>query len=40
MKEDPALKKSSRGWLSYVILLATFLMIAMVLNSTINPAVS
>ena len=34
------MKKSSRGWLSYVILLATFLMIAMVLNSTINPAVS
>ena len=40
MKEDPALKKSSRGWLSYVILLATFLIIATVLNSTISPTVS
>ena len=34
------MKKSSRGWLSYVILLATFLIIAMVLNSTISPTVS
>ena len=34
------MKKSSRGWLSYVVLLATFLIIAMVLNSTISPTVS
>ena len=34
------MKKSSRGWLSYVILLATFLVIAMVLNNTISPTVS
>ena len=40
MKEDPTLKKSSRGLMSYVVMIGTFLLIAILLNGTLGNPVS
>ena len=39
-KEDPALKKSNRGFMGYVVMIGVFLLIALLLNGTMTGAES